>query len=298
MTTPSSRGGLISAFIPYAAMMGAMLALPAGTSFAKQLFPVVGAEGTSLYRVGFSAIFLWLLWRPWQRTWARHELADVVRYGVILGAMNLSFYISIKTIPLGVAIAIEFLGPLGLSLYHSRKLLHFAWVGMAAVGLALLLPIHRTGDPLDPAGIGFAGAAGLFWALYIIYGQRASYLPPGKAVALGMTAATLVIAPFGLYVGGVALLTPKFLILGMIAALLSSTLPYSLEMIALKSIPKRVFGVLLAAEPATGALAGMLFLSETLTWAQWLAIALIVMAGVGSVLSAGDEKPSLPKPSD
>lgn len=282
----SGESGLLTASAPYAAMMGALLALPAGTSFAKQLFPVVGAEGTSLYRVGFSAIFLWLLWRPWRRTWTRAELADLAKYGGVLGAMNLSFYMAIKTIPLGVAIAVEFLGPLGLALFHSRKLVHFAWVGMAATGLAFLLPLQRSTETLDLTGIGFAGAAGLFWALYIIYGQRASYLPSGKAVALGMTVATLVIAPFGLFVGGATLFTPKFLILGMIAALLSSSLPYSLEMIALKSIPKRVFGVLLAAEPATGALAGMLFLSETLTPTQWLAIALIVAAGVGSVLSA------------
>ena len=139
------------------------------------------------------------------------------------------------------------------------------------------------------AGRGFASAAGFFWALYIIFGQRASYLPPGQAVALGMTVATLVIAPFGIAQGGTALLTPHLLGLGLIAAILSSTIPYSLEMIALKGIPKRVFGVLLAAEPATGALAGMLFLNETLTNTQWLAIGLVMTAGIGSVLSANEK---------
>ena len=288
--TPSDRSRLWSSLMPYLAMLGSLIDLPTGTSFAKQLFPVVGAEGTSLYRVGFSALFLWLLWRPWRRSWTRKELADVGRYGAILGAMNLSFYLSLETIPLGVAIAIEFLGPLGVAVYHSRKLSHFAWVGMAVLGLALLLPLQGGLGQLNPVGIGFAGAAGVFWALYIIYGQRASYLPPGQAVALGMTMATVVIAPFGLWTGGSALLTPRLLLLGMIAALLSSTLPYSLEMIALKGIPKRVFGVLLAAEPATGALAGMLFLHEKLTSVQWLAIVLIMTAGAGSILSGGDEK--------
>lgn len=270
-------------------MMGSLLALPAGTSFAKQLFPLVGAEGTSLYRVGFSAIFLWLLWRPWKRRWSLSELADLVNYGAVLGAMNLSFYMALKTIPLGIAIAIEFLGPLGLALFHSRRLSHFAWVGMAVTGLFLLLPFEPDAQALSPVGIGFAAAAGMFWALYIIYGQRASYLPPGQAVALGMTVATLVIAPFGLYVGKGTLMTPKFLLLGIVAALLSSTLPYSLEMIALKAIPKRVFGVLLAAEPATGALAGLVFLNEILTSTQWFAIVLIVIAGAGAVLTSGDD---------
>lgn len=289
MTGSISRSGLLRAALPYAAMMGSLLALPAGTSFAKQLFPLVGAEGTSLYRVGFSAIFLWLLWRPWKRRWSLSELADLVNYGAVLGAMNLSFYMALKTIPLGIAIAIEFLGPLGLALFHSRRLSHFAWVGMAVTGLFLLLPFEPDAQALSPVGIGFAAAAGMFWALYIIYGQRASYLPPGQAVALGMTVATLVIAPFGLYVGKGTLMTPKFLLLGIVAALLSSTLPYSLEMIALKAIPKRVFGVLLAAEPATGALAGLVFLNEILTSTQWFAIVLIVIAGAGAVLTSGDD---------
>lgn len=160
---------------------------------------------------------------------------------------------------------------------------------MAVTGLALLLPLHQAAEPLSLVGISFAATAGLFWALYVVYGQRASYLPPGQAVALGMTAATIVIAPFGFVVGGSRLLDPHLLGLGMIAALLSSTLPYSLEMIALKGIPKRVFGILLAAEPAVGALAGMLFLHEMLTSVQWLAIVLIVLAGAGSALSGGDD---------
>lgn len=289
--SPALKGGLGLSIVPYLAMLGSLIALPSGTSFAKQLFPLVGAEGTSLYRVGFSALLLITIWRPWRHSWTRREFADVGSYGVVLGAMNLSFYMSLKTIPLGVAIAVEFLGPLFLAVYHSRKLSHFAWIATAVVGLGLLLPLRQDTKVLDPAGLAFAAAAGFFWALYIIYGQRASYLHPGRAVALGMTFATLVIAPFGIAVGGWALLTPKLLGLGFVAAVLSSTLPYSLEIIALKGIPKRVFGVLLAGEPATGALAGMFFLGESLSLTQWAAIGLIMAAGIGSVLS-GDEKPA------
>lgn len=285
LETLTSNDSRRSVALPYLALLGALLALPTGTSFAKQLFPVVGAEGTSLYRVGFSALFLWLVWKPWKRVWSRKELADVAAYGAILGAMNLSFYMSLRTLPLGIAIAVEFLGPLSLALIHSRKLVHFLWVLLASAGLFLLLPLRDSETSLHPVGLAFAGAAGLFWALYIVYGQRASYLPAGQTVALGMTAATCVIAPFGLAVGGAALLTPKFLGLGVIAALLSSTLPYSLEMIALRRIPKRVFGVLLAAEPALGAVVGTLLLNELLSSTQWLAIGLIVVAGVGSILT-------------
>jgi inner membrane transporter RhtA len=278
-----------AALIPYAALLGAMVLFTVGTSFAKQLFGQVGAEGTALYRAGFSALMLLAVWRPWRRVWTRRELADMALYGGSLGAMNLSFYKALATLPLGLAMAIEFLGPLSVALLHARRLAHFGWIALAVAGLALLLPWPGSAQALDPAGIGFALLAALFWALYIVFGQRGGHVHPGQAVAVGMTAAALVIAPFGLARAGARLLDPRLLGLGLVAGLVSSALPFSLERVALGGIPRRTFGVLVAAEPAVGALAGLLMLGEMLDARQWLAIACVIGAGAGSVLGSGGE---------
>lgn len=281
-----SHATTIRAVLPYLALFGAILILPLGTSFAKQLFPTVGAAGTAAYRVGFSALLLLLVWRPWRRAWTRADLITVSLYGAAIGFMNLFFYLSIKTIPLGVALAIEFLGPLGVALYHSRRLSHLVWVALAVVGLALLLPLHGGAKALDPIGMLYALIAAAFWAAYIVFGQRAAHLHPGDTVAIGMTAGTLMIAPIGIAGAGMAWFSPEFLMLGFVAAVLSSTIPYSLDIIALRGVPKQTFGVLVAFEPAIGAIAGAILLAEALSVTQWLAIACIVAAGIGSVVSA------------
>jgi inner membrane transporter RhtA len=283
--SPAARPALI----PYAALLGALVLFTLGTSFAKQLFVQVGAEGTALYRAGFSALMLVAVWRPWRRVWTRRELADMALYGASLGAMNLAFYKALATLPLGLAMAIEFLGPLSVALFHSRRLAHFGWIALAVAGLALLLPWPGSAQVLDPAGIGFALLAALFWALYIVFGQRGGHVHPGQAVAVGMTAAALVIAPFGLARAGLHLLDPRLMGLGLVAGLVSSALPFSLERVALAGIPRRTFGVAVAAEPAVGALAGMLMLGEVLDARQWLAIACVIGAGAGSVLGSGGE---------
>jgi inner membrane transporter RhtA len=293
----NARPTRIDSLVPYAAMLGSMATLSVGTSFAKQLFVDVGAEGTAFYRAGFSALVLMALWRPWRGVWTRRELADMALYGASLGAMNLLFYKALVTIPLGVALAIEFLGPLGVALVHSRRLAHFAWIGLAVVGLGLLLPIGGPVHALDPAGVGFALLAALFWAFYIVFGQRGGHVHPGHAVAVGMTTAALVIAPVGIASAGLALLNPRFMAYGFVAAIVSSALPFSLERIALKGIPRRIFGVLVAGEPAVGALAGMALLGESLSLRQALAIACVIIAGAGSVLwsgGRGDDHHALP----
>lgn len=265
------------------------MSLSVGTSFAKQLFPLVGAAGTSLLRVGLSAVVLVCIWRPWRFGLSRADAKRVLLYGVVLGLMNLTFYMSLRTIPLGPAIAIEFAGPLTLALMHSRRLIHFVWVAFAVVGLGLLLPIRGGMHALDPVGVAFAAAAGLFWALYIIFGKRLSHMHAGQSVALGMSAAAVVILPFGVFSAGTALLSPSILVLGLVVALVSSALPYSLEMIALRHIPERTFGVVLSAEPAIGAVAGLFLLHEQLGGLQWLAIACIVAASIGAIVTT-DQK--------
>lgn len=272
--------------LPYLALAGSISSFCIGTSFAKRLFPLVGAEGTAAYRVGFAAIILLIINRPWQTPIARPALLATMRYGAVLGLMNLSFYMALRTIPLGLAIAIEFLGPLTVSVLHSHRPAHFAAVGLAAVGLALLLPLHPGHGGLDPVGIGFALGAGLFWGLYIVCGRAVRAVPSRQAVAIGMATAAAIVVPVGIHAQGAVLLSPSLMLMGLVPALLSSSIPYSLEMMALRHIPPNRFGVLMSAEPAVGALAGALMLGERLSAQQVLAVALVVSASIVAVLAA------------
>ena len=281
--------GARAPLLPYAALLAAIVTLCVGTSFAKTLFPLVGAQGVSAYRVGFSALILLAIWRPWRHPLSRADLRTVAMYGAVMGTMNLCFYMSIRTIPLGLAIAIEFMGPLVLAVVHSRRLIHFVWIGLAVLGLGLLLPINPGAKPLDPVGVAYACAAAVMWALYIILGKRTAHLHAGRSVALGMTTAALIVAPIGVASAGATLFDPKIAAFGLLVAVLSSAIPYSLEMIALRGIPKRSFGVLLSLEPAVGALAALAILHERLALTQWLAIAAIVAASVGTILTTPAE---------
>jgi len=279
----------LKSLTPYAALFGAIVTLCVGTSFAKQLFPLVGAQGATAYRVGFSALLLLAVWRPWRHPLSRADLTAVALYGAVMGLMNLSFYMALRTIPLGLAIAIEFTGPLALALIHSRRLVHFIWIGLAAAGLLLLLPLKPGAGALDPVGVGFAAAAAVLWALYIVLGKRAGHMHAGRTVALGMSMAAIIVVPFGLASAGAELFHPRVLMLGLVVAVLSSAIPYSLEMVALKGIPKRSFGVMLSAEPAVGALAGLVMLGERLAPLQWLAIGCIIAASAGTILTTPAE---------
>ncbi|PZQ63202.1 MAG: EamA family transporter [Phenylobacterium zucineum] len=271
--------------LPYAALFGGMLSLAVGTSFAKHLFPVIGAQGTTAYRVGLAAVMLVLLWRPWRFRLTRHDLTAVALYGVATGVMNLCFYLSLRTIPLGIAIAVEFTGPLVLALISARRLEHVLWIVLAGLGLLLLLPIDGGAAALDPKGLLLAGAAGVCWALYIVFGKRLSHIHPGQSVSLGMSVAALVVVPFGIAHAGPALLSPAIALAALGVAIASSAVPYSLEMYAMRHIPKRTFGVVLSVEPVFGAIAGLLFLHEQLSGRQWIAVAAIVAASAGAVLS-------------
>jgi inner membrane transporter RhtA len=277
---------------PYAALCASILTFCLGTSFAKRLFPLVGAEGTIAYRVGFSALILLAVMRPWRFPLSGPDLRRIMRYGAALGLMNLCFYMALRTIPFGLAMAIEFLGPLTVSLLYSRRPAQYAMVGLAAAGLALLLPWRASDHALDPTGILFALAAALCWALYILFGKRTGHLPAGQAVAFGMATGALLVVPIGIHQAGTLLLTPAWLAMGLGAALLSSAIPYSLEMIALKQIPANSFGILLSIEPAAGAVAGALLLDESLTGRQWGAIACVVLASIGMILSTQRARPA------
>lgn len=274
-------------FVPFLAVLGSVTALGVGTSWAKQaLFPVVGAQGTTAVRVGLSALLMLMLWRPWRWRLSRADAQAVVLYGAALGAMNLMFYLSLQTLPFGLAVAIEFAGPLAVAIWSSRRAVDFVWVALAIVGLALLLPLGLSGSTLDPLGVLYAVGAAVFWALYIVFGKRAGHLHAGQSVSLGLMVAALVVVPVGVAHAGAALLSPSVLLVGVAVAAISSALPISLEMMALKRLPKEAFGIMISMEPAVAALLALALLGERLDTVQWLAIGCIVAASMGSAATA------------
>ncbi|MBY0558540.1 MAG: EamA family transporter [Hyphomicrobium sp.] len=281
----TARARPLATLLCVLALLASMVSLAIGTSLAKHLFAVVGAEGTTVLRVGFAAIILLALYRPWTKPLDRGRGVLIAVYGTTLGFMNFLFYCALRTIPLGLAVAIEFIGPLAVALLASRRAQDFVWIGFAVLGLALLMPISGPTSKLDPVGIAFALGAGVCWALYIVTGQRVGKANGGQAVALGMVVAALVVAPFGAINASVALDDKRLLLQSVGVAILSSALPYSLEMVALRDLPRQTFGVLLSLEPVICALAGLAFLDEHLTVQQWTAIACVITASAGSMAS-------------
>jgi inner membrane transporter RhtA len=275
--------------VPLLAVLGSVVALGIGTSFAKQLFPQVGSLGTTALRVGFSALILLLIWRPWRWTTTRADAKSLVRYGMALGCMNLMFYQCIKTIPFGIAVAIEFSGPLAVAFFTSRRRIDYLWIAFAIVGLGLLLPLGHDVASLDPVGVMFGLGAAVFWAAYILFGKRVGHLHAGHSVALGLTMAAITVVPFGVWHAGSALLRPEILLFGLGVAAVSSAVPISLEMVALKRLTPGAFGVMASMEPAVAALMGVLVLDEHLTGLQWLAIVLVMCAAAGSAATAQPE---------
>lgn len=262
----------------------AMLSIQFGASFAKSLFPEAGPVGASFLRITFAAMMLIAVFKPWKYKINRNQAHLILGYGLSLGLMNLTFYLSLARIPLGVAVAIEFTGPLLVSVFSSRKLKDFFWVLLAVIGLSLLFPgQERFSTGLDILGASLALVAGLLWALYIIFGSKLHQVPGRVSSSLGMLVAALTILPFGLYAFNTNLMSLKILGSGLTVALLSSAIPYSLEMFAMKVIPAKNFGILMSLEPVIATLSGFLVLHEVLSGHQILAIVFIVIASLGSV---------------
>jgi inner membrane transporter RhtA len=279
----------LAALVPYGALLASLFSLTVGASLAKQMFPLVGATGATALRLSFAALMLCAVFRPWRAGWRAGLRADpraLLLYGVSLGVMNLSFYTALSTIPLGIAIAIEFTGPLAVAVWTSRRRIDFLWIALAVAGLALLLPTSAQASSLDWRGIGFALLAGLCWAIYILAGKRVAGAYGAAGSAWGVALGTLVALPVGAVHAGAGLLAPSVLALGLAVALFSSAIPYSFEMVALRRLPSHTFSTLLSAEPAVGALMGFLLLGERLDAIQWLAIGLVIASSVGAATSA------------
>nr|WP_315027030.1 DMT family transporter [uncultured Chryseobacterium sp.] len=261
----------------------AIICVQGGASIAKQLFPAIGAIGTVSLRIVLSAVLLTIINRPKFLQFTKQKWQYCAIYGIGLAAMNLIFYMAIQRIPLGLAVTVEFAGPLFLAIALSRKLLDVIWALLACVGILLIVPWQS--NNVDLVGLGLAFLAGMFWAVYIVMGGKVAKIMDGKdAVTTGMLFASLVIIPFTIWDGAVFNLTPTIFVKGLGVAILSSALPFSLEIMALKRLPAKTFSILMSLEPAFAALSGLLFLSENLTFLQWISIACVITASIGTTV--------------
>ncbi|WP_315106863.1 EamA family transporter [uncultured Microbacterium sp.] len=282
MQRPAASGPLMGV----ALVIGSCLSLPFGAAVAAQLFPVLGPWGVTSLRVAIAALLLVVIVRPRPRAWTRSQWLAAVLFGVSLAAMNGFFYAAIDRIPLGPAVAIEFLGPLVLAAVLTRRLADAVWVGVALLGMALLGVDGLVGaEPLDPLGVVFILIAAGFWVMYIRMSARVGALIPGSSgLAMGLVVAAVLLIPVGVPAAATVALDPQLLLLAAVTAVLSSVIPYRFELAALRRLPQRVFGVLLSLEPAFATLAGWLILGQDATPLRLLAVALVIAASVGTTL--------------
>lgn len=282
MSTTATAQGLpgLDRVPPIALVLSGVTSIQFGAALAATMFDDLGAAGVSVLRLGFAAVVLMVLFRPRVRGRDPRALRLVAIFGLALGAMNLFFYEALERIPLGVAVTIEFAGPLGVAVFTSRRRLDLLWAAIAALGIVLLS--DPFGGGLDTLGLIFILAAAACWAAYILIAQRASRMYDGsEGLALAMVVAALVPLVPGVIEGGSALLNPGLIAMGAGVALLSSVVPYSLETEALRRLPANVFGVLMSLEPAVAAVAGFLVLGQALGGRDIVAMALVVTASAG-----------------
>ena len=278
-----------SVWLPVAVIVIAMLSIQSGASLAKSLFPLVGAPGVTALRIVLGTAILVVIFKPWRLRFKKEQRLPLLFYGLSLGAMNYLFYLSIQTIPLGIAVALEFTGPLAVALFSSRRPVDFIWVVLAVLGLWFLLPLGQNVSEIDLTGAALALGAGACWAIYILTGQRAGEEHGPATVALGSLIAAIVFVPIGMAQATESIWQWSVMPIGLAVAILSTALPYSLEMIALTRLPTRIFGTLMSMEPALAAISGMVFLGETLTLTQTLALCSIIAASMGSTLTMRPE---------
>lgn len=280
-----------SSVLPISLLVLAMASFQAGASIAKTMFPLVGAIGTVTVRIVVGTLILAITMKPWRIRLAPGSRRALLIYGLSLGLMNLCFYLALSRIPLGITVALEFSGPLAVAVFTSRRPLDFCWILMALGGLLLLLPMGHQGNPLDQVGMLYALAAGACWALYIIFGREAGAAHGAHTVLLGCVISSILVGPIGVATVGAALWSRAVLLPGLAVAILSTALPYTLEMIALTRLPARTFGILMSGDPALAAFFGLVFLHERLSPMQWIAILLIIGASIGTTVNVPQRVP-------
>ena len=286
MTMLTKDAGASSPMLPVGALFGAMFSIQYGATLAKDLFPVFDALGTTSLRLIVAAIILGILLKPWRARPTRRVLPALLVYGVVLALMNFAFYEALKTIPLGIASALQFIGPLLVATLTSRRPVDFVWIGLAALGIVLMVPPIDNAQPVDPVGVLFALGAGAGWALYIVCGQKAGHELGARTTAIGMAIAALVLLPVGAEHIGTVLFDPWLLFLVVAVGILSGVIPFRLEMYGLTRLPARAYGTLVSAEPVIGALLGLALLHEALTRAQWAGVIVIAAAVLGTAMTA------------
>lgn len=279
----------LPSWLPILVILISMISIQSGASLAKSLFPLIGAPGVTALRLALGTLILVVVFKPWRLRFAKEQRLPLLFYGLSLGAMNYLFYLSLQRIPLGIAVALEFTGPLAVALFSSRRPVDFIWVILAITGLWFLLPLGQDVAHVDLTGALLALGAGAGWAIYILSGRRAGEEHGPATVAMGSLIAAIVFVPLGAFQATDALWHWSLLPIGLAIAILSTALPYSLEMIALTRLPTRTFGTLMSMEPALAALSGMVFLGEMLTFNQTLALGAIIMASMGSTLTMRQE---------
>jgi inner membrane transporter RhtA len=283
--TISPPPGLLTRAPSGALVVGAIASVQFGSAIAATLFAKIGPAGAVWLRLVFGTIILLALWRPKLRGYTRYQLALACVFGLVLGCMNLSFYSALHRIPLGIAVTLEFVGPLTVAVAGSRRPIDLVWVAIAAAGIIALT--QGDANHLNALGVGFALLAGALWGTYILVNARVGQAFEGGAgLTLAMCVASVVILPFGIAQGGSQLLEPRSLALGAAIGLLSSAIPYSFEIEALRRIRPSVFGVLMSIEPAMAALAGFIVLGQSLSGRTLLGMALVVVASVGAARRA------------
>jgi inner membrane transporter RhtA len=272
---------------PIVLVVAAITSIQFGAALAATLFDRVGPAGVSAVRLTLAALVLLAIWRPWRKRRTAEALRAAALFGVVLGAMNLTFFLAVDRIPLGVAVTIEFLGPIAVGAIYSARRRDLVWPAIALLGVVLLAEPWDTSGGLDTVGMALAAVAAVFWGVYIVVAERASRLfDGGEGLSIALVFAAFISLVPGVAEAGSDLLDPELLAIGLAVSLLSTVIPYSLETEALRRIPRGVFGVLMSLEPAVAALAGLLILGEHLAAVQLAAIALVVVASVGVTRSS------------
>ena len=281
------KSGTLGRVSPLALVFGSIISVQFGAAISVTIFDEVGVAGSTLLRLAFAALFLFLLSRPKVSEWSATQVRTAILFGVILAAMNLAFYFAINILPVGIATTIEFLGPISIAAIFSRRLLDGLWVALAAAGVVLIAQPWNGGGDLELAGVLLALLSAFFWGIYILIAQRAGEIFPDRdgltvAMMIGMTIAFIP----GVLSGGSTLVTPHILLIGAVIGLLSSLIPYSFELEALRRMPTRVFGTLMSIEPAVAVFTGFIVLNQKPTLLELFAISLVVIASVGVTRTA------------